>query len=333
MTLTPQTAALTLASALSSAMLAASAVFGLQVLRRWDLSSGSELQLKLERRTYLVATLLSYAFFFECVSLFFLVRVVDEMHPLFVGAMCAVGTLSASQFGYPALLIKTVTFLLASVWLILNHADSQSASYPLIRPKYVLLMVIAPVSLAGTAALGAFFWQLKPHVITSCCGALFGAEGSGVIASEVAAFRPEIMIYAFYAVIAMVALCALYAARTDKGHAALGALSLAALGVSIASVISFISCYIYELPSHHCPFCVFQADYGFIGYPMYITMFGGAAAGLGAGALGFYKRAAGLEASGPRIRRRLALWSMGLFLAFALIAAYKILATDFKLFD
>ena len=47
-----------------------STFYGIRILRRWDLSSGSELQLGLERRTYLISTLLTYVFGFELLSLF-----------------------------------------------------------------------------------------------------------------------------------------------------------------------------------------------------------------------------------------------------------------------
>ncbi len=330
MTLTPETAALTVSSALSTVMICASAAFGVTVLRRWDLRSGSELQLTLERRTYLVSTMLAYAFFFECISLFFLVHTAEKMHPLFVGAMCAVGTFSASRFGFPSLIIQCITFLLAAIWLIMNYADSRASDYPLIRPKYALLLLIAPVSAAGTATLIGFFWTLEPHVITSCCGALFGSGSNASIAASLGALPPKPAMIAFYASIALVALSGLYAARTDRGHAALGLLSLAALVVSLASIISFVSCYVMELPTHHCPFCILQADYGYIGYPMYLALFGGAAAGIGAGVLGAYKSVPSL--ADPRIRRNLAYWSMALFLLFAAIVTWKILGTDFKLF-
>ena len=40
-----------------------------RILRRWDLRSGSEAQLALERRTYLITTILTWTFCFQLVSL------------------------------------------------------------------------------------------------------------------------------------------------------------------------------------------------------------------------------------------------------------------------
>ena len=105
-------------------------VFGAQILRRWDLRSGSELQLGLERKTYLISTLLAFVFSVELLSLFLFVFTADALRTFFVGAMCAAGTLHVNGFGYPALLLKIVNFVLAGTWLVLNAADIRGYDYP-----------------------------------------------------------------------------------------------------------------------------------------------------------------------------------------------------------
>jgi hypothetical protein len=42
--------------------------------------------------------------------------------------------------------------------------------------------------------------------------------------------------------------------------------------VSVESLISFISPYIYELPIHHCPFCVLQKEYHYLGCFVYMRL-------------------------------------------------------------
>jgi hypothetical protein len=89
---------------------------------------------------------MAWAFGFQILSFFLLVYLADELHRLFVGAMCAAGTLNVNEYGYPALVLKLLNCVLAGVWLILNYTDSQGRDYPLIRRKYSLLLVIAPSS-------------------------------------------------------------------------------------------------------------------------------------------------------------------------------------------
>ncbi|MBP1739849.1 MAG: hypothetical protein H6Q48_2142, partial [Deltaproteobacteria bacterium] len=57
----PTVMALFAGSILVSFMILYSASYAFQILRKWDIQSGSELQLNLERKTYLISTLLAYA--------------------------------------------------------------------------------------------------------------------------------------------------------------------------------------------------------------------------------------------------------------------------------
>ena len=145
MILHPGIVALVLVSLLISGMILYSAFFGVRIIRRWDIQSGSEEQLALERRTYLISTLLSYVSCFQIGSLFLYIYTADSLHNLFVGAMCAAGTLNVNPYGYPTFLLKILNFILAGLWLIINYTDNRAYDYPLIRKKYVLLLILAPL--------------------------------------------------------------------------------------------------------------------------------------------------------------------------------------------
>lgn len=144
MILNPTVIANLLASYVSSGMLVYAAYYGAQILKHWNIESGDELQLILERKTYLISTLLSYVFGLQLLSLFLYIFTADALCPLFVGAMCAAGTLNVNAFGYPTLVLKILNFILAGLWLVLNHADNQGYDYPLIKKKYLLLAFVAP---------------------------------------------------------------------------------------------------------------------------------------------------------------------------------------------
>ena len=45
------------------------------------------------------------------------------------------------------------------------------------------------------------------------------------------------------------------------------------LVLSYFSIVYFFGTYIYELPTHKCPFCMLQEEYFYIGYIIWITMF------------------------------------------------------------
>lgn len=330
MILHPSILALFASSLMVSLMTLYAAGYGAVILRRWDISSGSELQITLERRTYLVSTIVSYFLLFQLVSLFLFIQTADSICHLFVGAMCAVGTLTANPFGYPTLALKTLTFLAAGVWLILNYADSRGYDYPLIRAKYLLLLGLAPLVLGETLLQAIYFLRLKPDIITSCCGALFSQKSRG-IASEIAALPARPMLIAFYCAVAATLATGLWFLRRGRGAFVFATLTAASFPLTLAAVVSFISLYFYEMPSHHCPFCILQKEYGHVGYPLYALLLCGTATGLGAGALHPFRNRESIKLSLPALQKRLVLVSLLSIVTFTVIVTWRIVSTSFTL--
>jgi hypothetical protein len=327
----PAIMALLVGSLLVTLMLLYSSYYGVQVIRKWDIKSGSELQLCLERRTYLVSIIMSYMLFFQLASFYLFIFTADAIHATFVSAMCAAGSLNVNEYGYPAVIIKMVNFLVAGTWLIINYADNRAYDYPLIKKKYLLLLVIAPLMVAELIVQGAYFIGLKANVITSCCGSLFSADAEG-IASEIAALPRLPMKIAFYLSTALTLASGMYFCfRSDWSGYVFSFLSIATFVVSVAAMISFISLYFYELPTHHCPFCILQKDYGFIGYLLYIALFGGAVSGLGTGALMPFRKIQSLSQIVPSIQRRLAFTALILYFLFTVVVTYRMIFSDFIL--
>jgi len=328
----PGILALLTGSLFTSLMILYAGWYGVLILRRWDLTSGSELQLSLEKRTYLVSTLLSYALAFELVSLFLFIFTADRLHLLFSGAMCAAGTLNANGFGYPLLILKIVNFLLAGTWLIVNHADNQGYDYPLIKFKYTLLVPLVPLALLELLYLFGYFSGLHADIITSCCGSLFSLERPG-IAGDLASLPSTPMRLAFYGTMAVTLASGTFSFFKGRGYYLFSALSSLNFCIALASLISFICLYIYELPTHHCPFCILQKEYGYIGYPMYAALLGGGLAGLGAGILAPFGKRGSMALVIPALQRRLTGTALVLYAIFTLIASYKMVFSSFKLGD
>lgn len=106
----PAIIALLMAAAIAVLMLGAATPFAVQVIRYWDIRSGSERQLDFERRTYLFSTLLTFVFVIQLAALLLFVFNADRLSAMFVGAMCAVGTLNVNDFGFPSLITQMVVF-------------------------------------------------------------------------------------------------------------------------------------------------------------------------------------------------------------------------------
>jgi hypothetical protein len=332
MILHPAVLALLVGSVLTSCMLLYAFIYGIQIVARWDIKSGSELQLSLERRTYLISTILSYTLAFQLFSLFLFIYTADSLHSLFTGAMCAAGTLNVNKFGYPLLIIKIANFMLAGLWLIINHADTRGYDYPLIKVKYALLIAIAPLVFVESFFLFAFFTGLHADVITSCCGSLFSLDKPG-IAGDLAALPSGPMELAFYAGMVATAISGLYFYLKGRGGYLFSLVSFVTFIVSVASLISFICLYFYELPTHHCPFCILQEEYGYIGYALYIFLMVGGVAGMGTGALQPFGKLGSMTRVIPAIQKRLTVLNLILYLLFTLTVTYQLLFSSLRIWS
>jgi hypothetical protein len=326
----PNVLALLISSLLIALMALYAGGYGTQILRNWDLASGSERQLQLERKTYLISTIVSYFLGFQLISLFLFLFTVDGLSTLFIGAMCAVGSLTVNGFGYPTLLLKIGTFVLAGLWLIINHADNQGYDYPLIRIKYALLLVLVPFILAEAVIQTCYFLGLRPDIITSCCGSLF-SPNSRTLATEIINAPPLPMLALFFGSTLITLWSGLWFVLRQRGGYLFALLSGLQFPIALIAVISVISLYIYQMPSHHCPFCILQKEYYFIGYPLYVAILTAAVCGLGVGLLQRFHQVPSLLDAVPAFQRKLAATALWALAVLALLSVISIFATSFTL--
>jgi hypothetical protein len=330
MILHPGVIALILVSFVVSGMILYATFFGIRIIRRWDLQSGSEQQLDLERNTYLISTILSYMLLFQAGSFFLYIYTAESLHSQFIGAMCAAGTLNANSYGYPTFLLKMLNLIFSALWLIVNYADNHAYDYPLIKKKYAMLLVLAPLIVAETVLQTAYFTGLKGDVITSCCGSLFGA-GRNSVSSEMAAVPVKAAMAVFYLSLVLTFASGLFYWIKGKPGYLFSISSGVTFLVSCVSLVSFISLYFYELPTHHCPFCILQKEYGYVGYLLYATLLTGVISGLGTGILMPFRRIKSLSGSLPQLQKRLTLVCLISYLLFAIMVIYRMASTEFNL--
>ena len=326
----PAIMALFVGSILVGFMILYSAATAVQILRGWNLKSGSEHQLILERKTYLISTLLSYAFGFELLSFFLYIFAVDRLHLYFVGAMCAAGSLYVNWYGYPTLIVKLIVFMLAGIWLVVNHVDNSAYDYPLIRRKYAFFLLLVPLVLLDGVLQANYFLRLEPNIITSCCGTLFSAK-TFILPLRTVFFTGIGTVVFFYISVLLSVGCGVFYILKGRGGYLVSLTCALVFFVSVISILSFISAYIYELPTHHCPFCLLQKEYHYIGYPLYLTLFGGTICGLSVGVLKPFGHIKSLSSTLPLIQRKLALTSLLLFLIFTAIVTAGILSSNLVL--
>jgi len=280
-----------------------------QIFRGWDYNSTEEKQFSLEKKTYLVSTVMNFALFTQILMLFLFETAADELANVLPGAMCAVGTLSSNRYGFPLLDLKIVSFFVYSMWLMINYLDNQIETYPLVRKKYLALMLIYPFAVVETILLFMFALNLDPSVITSCCGSVYNEGGEG-LGGSLAGASAGFILPLFFSIVILLLLNRFVFKRWSAVKKWFGnplelPLWVAFFISAMVLTISFISIYVYEMLSHKCPFCFMGAEYNYYGVLLYFCLFVAVATGMTGGLLGYIRKPAILKEKAGLLQKKM----------------------------
>ena len=247
-----------------------------RIVWKWDAEATTPLQYALEKRAYLVATIIEYIFYLKLPLFLYFIYTLDLLSNILPGAMCAAGVTNATVYGMPLFVVKILDLYLFGLWIVVHRIDMRKPDYPFTRLKFWFFILIFPLFALETALEWLHFGGINPHVIVSCCGTLFSAAKTSAVSAFIALPTPVILALFYGNFLLIVA--AWFLKRPFLSAMA----NLLFIPVSIVSLIAFFSTYVYEMPHHHCPFCLLQGDYHYIGYAMYAALFFGTFFGIAA---------------------------------------------------
>ncbi len=241
----------------------------IQVLRYWDPTSDNNRQIRLENETWLVSTLVEYGLSFQVVSLILFVMAADNFSSVIVGAMCATGALTANNFGMPLLLIKITGVFLYGFWIVLHKFDIQSENYPLLKTKYIYLLILLPFLIADIVLQIQYIANIKPDIITSCCAVVFGESTAD--SNLFGAVNKASLLKIFYGLCVLLYVLGWLCLKKRLKFLIIfnGIVWSFFLIISFLCITTIFSSYVYAMPYHRCPFCILKPDYNYIGYVMY----------------------------------------------------------------
>lgn len=275
MTLTPEIIALLTLDVLFLFLGGVAFIASLGMLFRFDATVSTPLQYTLEKRSYLISVIIKYVFIVKLPLFLFFIYTMDKLSAIITGAMCATGVVNAVDFGFYLNILKLFNLYGFGFWLLLHRADMRHENMPYSVMKlwlYVLLFVPLVVEIGLEIA---FFASLNISKIVSCCGTLFSAASTSYASLL---FKVDGLVWvAFFYVFAVLIGVAYWLRSTVLMLFA----NVMYLVFAIIALIVFFSTYVYELPTHHCPFCLLQKDYYYVGYLMYTTLFAGTFSGIG----------------------------------------------------
>jgi len=297
-----------------------------RVLRFWNPDSDSNLQIKLENEIWLASTLVAYGLGFQILTLVLFVLAADNFCQVIVGAMCATGALLANDFGMPALLVKIAGVFLYGFWIVLHKLDISSETYPLVKIKYIYLLLILPLLFADITLQTLYIANLSPDIITSCCAVVFSsatATGRNLLEG----FSQATLLAFYYGtVIILLGTGFVLLQRRLPGLTAFYAAGwFWFLGLATVAIITVFSSYIYAMPYHHCPFCILKPEYHYIGFVLYFTLIPASFFGITILPVESLKRKGDLTEPVKRYQQQAIIISLVLLLVLAAVSSYHML--------
>lgn len=326
----PGVLALVSSSVLLSAITTLALIVGAGVMVNWDPTDGGERQLQKERRLFLVETTMKLVLWLELFSLFLFIAIADRIHSLLSGAMCAAGTFNASPFGYPALGAKMAAFGLCGVWLILNRASGVAGSVGLVRFKQVFLSVIWGVLLLEGWLQFRFFSGLNPDILTSCCSTMFnvGAAGAASTIATVPVWASVATLLFLFPITLGTGLWVIFRGISPFAFSIFSGLLGLASGTA---VVTWVAPAYYQLPTHHCPFCLLAPNVNWVGYPIMGSLSLAVITGIGAGIVRTARSLDPQDYFKPNEENRLCLVSIAAFSIFITFAIWPMVRSGLRL--
>ncbi len=249
-------------------------VVAVRIVVWFDYGSDTPGQYALERQSYLASTIVAFILALKIPAIFYFIYTLDRLSTVIPGAMCAAGVVTANEYGVWLFMLKVFDLYLFGLWLVLHRADLATPNYRYTKAKFFFFIFIFFFALVEFVLELLYFGHLDISQVVSCCGALFNKAANSPL-GMVASLDPKAIAAAFYATYG-----ALVVAALAKREIWFSLLSPLFLMLAVVAMIFFFSPYIYELPTHRCPFCILQPEYHSIGYLLYALLFVGTFLGI-----------------------------------------------------
>jgi len=248
-------------------------ILSIKIFLKWDTNATTKLQYKLEKQSFLTATIIKYIFAIKIPLFLFLIFTLDKISDLITGAMCAAGVVNATQWGTYLIIIKILNLYLFGYWLVIHYIDIKKEDLPYTKLKFGFFIGAFFLFFIEISLEFLMFSSLNVNKMVSCCGTLYSSASTSYI-SNIFLIKTPLLLSLFYGNFIIIALLYFLRKKINLFNKQLFALSnFFFIIISLISLIVFFGTYIYELPTHHCPFCFLQKDYYYVGYLIYTLLF------------------------------------------------------------
>jgi len=245
-----------------------SVIIAINILKNWDFNSTSPKQYSLEKKSFLVSTIIYFTILAKSFMFLFFASTLDSLSSIVPGAMCAAGIINANSYGNILLFLKIIIIFIFALWIILNRLDLKSTTYPYIKKKYFIYIITFILLLSEIILDYLYFSNISTSKPVLCCSIVFVSSNdtNGLPFN----LSIDMMLLIFYILYFLI----IITSQTKQNLISFLS-SILFLFVAYYSVTYFFGTYIYELPTHKCPFCMLQKEYYYVGYLVWISLFFG----------------------------------------------------------
>lgn len=242
-----------------------SSYIAFKIVRSWDFSSTTSSQYTLEKQSYFVNLTISFSLLIKIFLLFYFIYSVDLLASIVPGAMCAAGVITANNYGENLLILKVVVVFLSLLWMLINSLDLRAKDFPYMKKKLSLFLLIYLLLVVEFVVDIFYFSNISTESLATCCSILYAGNLNTTLPFDM---DISTLLSLFYLLFVLILI-----ANYKQNSAVTFILNIFFIYISYFAIVYFFGTYIYELPTHHCPFCMLQYDYNYIGYFIFISLF------------------------------------------------------------
>jgi hypothetical protein len=240
--------------------------FSVFIIKNWDYNKTTSYQYKLEKKSYLIILIIFFTLIVKIFLMPYFSYSIDNLSHIIPGAMCAAGVIKANNYGEILLGLKLLILFFIGIWLIINSLDLKEKTYPYTKQKFAFYIFIFILIILETTLDILYLSNISTKEPVMCCSVIFGSNAVGnKIPFNLSIFM---LVGLFY----LTFLLTIFS-NIQKQKFINFIINTFFLYISYYAMTYFFSTYIYQLPTHQCPFCMLQKEYFFIGYFIWTSLF------------------------------------------------------------
>jgi hypothetical protein len=234
--------------------------FSINILYLYKRNATSSLQYELEKKSFLITSIIKLSLYIFIFLFVLFALSIDALAQIITGAMCGAGVVGFGEYGELLIALKFITIIFSMLWITVDKKDQRGKGFPYFSKKLYFFLFIYLSLLISYIVEVNFFLSLSTQEPVLCCSSLYSLGTNSFLFG----MNIETIIVLFYLNYLAVLLSAFFQKKVF-----LALFSSLFFYFSYISIVYFFSTYIYELPTHMCPYCILGKEYYYLGYFIY----------------------------------------------------------------